>query len=197
MPRQFSRIGSPLRIGLDDSSRLRSSDLWRNCIDECRIWSSGRIGGHLGLAPSRYIVWTSTHATWSSGNVFRRDRSVSFQMTKVTSIASTTMARRGHTSVRSRRPSGLANGPMSGCSRLLDGSTAYAGTSISFGDGAASLYEVDLGTAETSGCAPLRKLDRSLQSRNIHAGYDAWDGDGAFYFASFRGRSDEPVILTA
>lgn len=81
--------------------------------------------------------------------------------------------------------------------RWQQGLCGNVGTSFSFGDGATSLYEVDLGTAETSACAPLRKLDRSLQSRNIHAGYDAWDGDGAFYFASFRGRSDEPVILPA
>ncbi|MDH2357129.1 hypothetical protein QCM80_42090 [Bradyrhizobium sp. SSUT112] len=77
-----------------------------------------------------------------------------------------------------------------------DASKAYVGTSVPFGDDPTALYEVDLRTAETERLCTFAELDRSLQSRNIHTGYDAWDSAGAFYFASFRGRSDQPVILT-
>jgi hypothetical protein len=30
----------------------------------------------------------------------------------------------------------------------------------------------------------------------IHTGYDAWDPEGRFYFASFNGQPNQPVVLT-
>lgn len=59
-----------------------------------------------------------------------------------------------------------------------------------------SLYEFDLKTGKTERLCALAELDPALRDLPIHTGYDAWDPDGRFYFASFNARPDQPVILT-
>jgi hypothetical protein len=59
-----------------------------------------------------------------------------------------------------------------------------------------SLYEFDLKTGKTQRLCTLAELDPVLRDLHIHTGYDAWDPDGRFYFASFNARPDQPVILT-
>src|SRR5262245_54401547 len=46
------------------------------------------------------------------------------------------------------------------------------------------------------GCATLSELDPALHGLHVHTGYDAWDPEGRFYFASFNGQPDQRVILT-
>jgi hypothetical protein len=59
-----------------------------------------------------------------------------------------------------------------------------------------SLYEFDLRTGKTERLCTLAELGPSLRDRHVHTGYDAWDPEGRFYFASFNGLPDQPVILT-
>ena len=59
-----------------------------------------------------------------------------------------------------------------------------------------SLYEFDLRTGKTERLCTLAELDTALRDLNIHTGYNAWDPEGRFYFASFNGHPNQPVILT-
>jgi outer membrane protein assembly factor BamB len=59
-----------------------------------------------------------------------------------------------------------------------------------------SLYEFDLVTGETRRLCGLDALDPELAVLNLHTGYDAWDKDGRFYFASFSMNGDRNVVLT-
>ena len=77
-----------------------------------------------------------------------------------------------------------------------DASKAYIGTSLASEGQSTSLFEFDLRTAETQKLCAVAELDRSLRNLNIHTGYNAWDPEGRFYFASFNGQPDQSVILT-
>ena len=78
-----------------------------------------------------------------------------------------------------------------------DGSKAYVATSTSpQPSDFTSLYEFDLRTGKTLRLCALSDLDPALRSLHIHTGYDAWDPQGRFYFASFNGEPDQRVILT-
>jgi hypothetical protein len=59
-----------------------------------------------------------------------------------------------------------------------------------------SLFEFDLRSGQTQRLCSLTELDPALRDLNIHTGYDAWDFEGRFYFASFNGQPDQPVVLT-
>jgi hypothetical protein len=59
-----------------------------------------------------------------------------------------------------------------------------------------SLYEFELRTGITQRLCALADLDPALQDLHVHTGYDSWDPDGRFYFASFNGHPDQPVVLT-
>jgi hypothetical protein len=59
-----------------------------------------------------------------------------------------------------------------------------------------ALYEFDLGNGKTERLCTLAELDPSLRDLHIHTGYAAWDPEGRFYFASFNGHPDQPVVLT-
>jgi hypothetical protein len=72
---------------------------------------------------------------------------------------------------------------------------AYAATSTSPQAGP-SLYEFDLKAGKTQWLCTLAGLDPVLRDRNVHTGYDSWDDEGRFYFASFDWRSDQRVVLT-
>jgi hypothetical protein len=58
------------------------------------------------------------------------------------------------------------------------------------------LYEFDLRTGRTQRLCTLSELDPALRDFHIHTGYDAWDPKGRFYFASFNGQPNQPVVLT-
>jgi hypothetical protein len=78
-----------------------------------------------------------------------------------------------------------------------DGSTVYAATSTSpEPSDFTSLYEFDLKTAKTLRLCALSELDPALRGFHVHTGYNAWDPEGRFYFASFSGRPDQRVVLT-
>jgi hypothetical protein len=78
-----------------------------------------------------------------------------------------------------------------------DASKAYAATSTSpQPSGFNSLYEFDLRTGTTQRLCALSELDPALHDLHVHTGYDAWDPAGRFYFTSFNGHSNQPVILT-
>lgn len=78
-----------------------------------------------------------------------------------------------------------------------DGRKAYAAaTSYASGAGPSSLYEVDLTTGASRRLCSLADLDPRLGQMNVHTGYDAWDNQGRFAFASFAGDGSSEVILT-
>jgi hypothetical protein len=78
-----------------------------------------------------------------------------------------------------------------------DESKVYAATSTSpQRSDFTSLYEFDLRTGKTQRLCTLAELDPSLRGLHIHTGYDAWDPQGRFYFASFNGQPDQRVVLT-
>ena len=59
-----------------------------------------------------------------------------------------------------------------------------------------SLYEFDLTNGKTQRLCAIADLDPALRGLSIHTGYDAWDPQGRFYFASFNAKPDQPVVLT-
>jgi sugar lactone lactonase YvrE len=78
-----------------------------------------------------------------------------------------------------------------------DGTKAYTATSTSsHPSDFTSLYEFDLRTGTTERLCTLAELSPALHQLHIHTGYDAWDNDGRFYFASFNGRPEQQVIVT-
>jgi hypothetical protein len=78
-----------------------------------------------------------------------------------------------------------------------DASKIYAATSTSpQPSDFTSLYEFDLKTGKTRPLCNLAELDPSLRGLHVHTGYDAWDPEGRFYFASFNGHPDQRVVLT-
>jgi sugar lactone lactonase YvrE len=75
-----------------------------------------------------------------------------------------------------------------------DGTKAYAGTSTSpEPSDFTSLYEFDLKSGQTRRLCSFAELDPAFRELHIHTGYDAWDPEGRFYFASFNGH--QPVVL--
>jgi hypothetical protein len=78
-----------------------------------------------------------------------------------------------------------------------DGSKIYTANSTSpQPSNFTSLYEFDLKTGKTQKLCTVADLDPSLRDLHVHTGYDAWDPEGRFYFASFNGHPDQPVVLT-
>lgn len=77
-----------------------------------------------------------------------------------------------------------------------DGNTAYIGTSFQSDGKAGALFAFDLRTMTTKTLCNFADLDPSLKNLNAHTGYDAWDPEGRFYFASFDGASRAHVIVT-
>ena len=78
-----------------------------------------------------------------------------------------------------------------------DGKKAYLATSA-WGEAAnpSSLYEFDLLDGRTRRLCGFAELGPEISRRRIHTGYDAWDGEGRFYFTSFSDAPDENVLLT-
>jgi len=77
-----------------------------------------------------------------------------------------------------------------------DAAKAYVGTSVAKEGQSTSLFEFDLKTGKTEKLCTVAELDPSLRNLDIHTGYNAWDPEGRFYFASFNGQPDQSVILT-
>lgn len=64
-------------------------------------------------------------------------------------------------------------------------------------DPAEGLFEYDLEKKTTRRLAALAELDPSVGALGRHTGYDAWDLEGRFYFASFQRDGNQNAILTA
>lgn len=80
-------------------------------------------------------------------------------------------------------------------SRLME--TRLTSARVFQSDGkAGALFAFDLRTATTKTLCNFADLDPSLRNLNAHTGYDAWDPEGRFYFASFDGGSHAHVIIT-
>jgi hypothetical protein len=78
-----------------------------------------------------------------------------------------------------------------------NGRRAYLATSSGVGaPNLSSLYEFDLSTAATRRLCGLRALSPELSGFNVHTGYDGWDAEGRFYFASFSTESEGTVVVT-
>lgn len=78
-----------------------------------------------------------------------------------------------------------------------DGKSLYVATSTSPRPSEdTALYEFDLATGRTQRLCALADLDPALTHRHIHTGYDAWDAQGRFYFASF-GYPDDSAVLVS
>ena len=78
-----------------------------------------------------------------------------------------------------------------------DGSRIFAATSTSpEPSDDTSLYEFDVRTGKTRRLCAVSDLDPALRDLHIHSGYDAWDPEGRFYFASFNGQPNRRVVLT-
>ena len=78
-----------------------------------------------------------------------------------------------------------------------DATKAYTATSTSPQPSVfTSLYEFDLRTGKTQLLCNFEEMDPDLRDLHIHTGYDAWDPEGRFYFASFNGQPNQPVVLT-
>jgi hypothetical protein len=58
------------------------------------------------------------------------------------------------------------------------------------------VYEFDLNTGTTRRLCSLADLDPKLATFTDHTGYNAWDTEGRFYFASFTPWSTENVMVT-
>lgn len=60
------------------------------------------------------------------------------------------------------------------------------------------LYAFDLSSGTTQWLCALADLDPALQHLHVHTGYNAWDKEGRFYFASFgfSERSLKGVVVT-
>lgn len=77
-----------------------------------------------------------------------------------------------------------------------DGRSAYYTTSSWKPEAnPASLYELDLATGTSRRLCSLADLDPALGARQLHTGYDAWDRQGRFYFASFSTEPADNVLV--
>jgi outer membrane protein assembly factor BamB len=78
-----------------------------------------------------------------------------------------------------------------------DGEKAYMATSTSpEPSSSTALYEFDLKLGSTRQLCSFADMDPALRDLHIHTGYSAWDREGRFYFTSFNGHPNQPVILT-
>ncbi|MER2263761.1 hypothetical protein [Methylobacterium oxalidis] len=80
-----------------------------------------------------------------------------------------------------------------------DGKTAYVATSTSPQPSeTTALYAFDLSSGTTQRLCALADLDPALEHLHVHTGYNAWDKNDRFYFASFgfSERSLEGVVVT-
>jgi hypothetical protein len=78
-----------------------------------------------------------------------------------------------------------------------DGKGAYLATSTSPTPSEdTALYEFDFASGQTHRLCALADLDPALEHSHVHTGYDAWDLDGRFYFASFGYSDDRSVLVT-
>ncbi|HUN46437.1 MAG TPA: hypothetical protein VMU85_07955 [Stellaceae bacterium] len=78
-----------------------------------------------------------------------------------------------------------------------DGTKAYYVTSSWMPQAnPAMLSEFDLASGESRRLCALDALDPVLGLLFLHTGYDAWDGEGRFYFTSFTSDTDAHVVLT-
>jgi hypothetical protein len=78
-----------------------------------------------------------------------------------------------------------------------DGKSTYVGTSTSPRPSEdTALYQFDFGTGQTRRLCAMAELDPALAHLHVHTGFNAWDADGRFYFASFDGSREHGVIVT-
>lgn len=78
-----------------------------------------------------------------------------------------------------------------------DGKSAYVATSTSPRPSEdTSLYTFDFARGQTRRLCTMAELDPALEHLHVHTGYDAWDAQGRFYFASFDGSPEHGVIVT-
>lgn len=78
-----------------------------------------------------------------------------------------------------------------------DGRRVYVATSTSpKPSDDTALYEFDLASGRTRRICALADLDPALAHRHVHTGYNAWDAQGRFYFASFGYTGDRSVLVT-
>jgi hypothetical protein len=61
---------------------------------------------------------------------------------------------------------------------------------------ASALYEFDLAAGRTRRLCALAELGADLAGLDLHTGYDAWDGEGRFYFTSFSSAPGRGVLVT-
>lgn len=59
-----------------------------------------------------------------------------------------------------------------------------------------ALYEFDLASGRTQRICALAELDPALAHSHVHTGYNAWDAQGRFYFASFGYSDNQSVLVT-
>lgn len=64
-------------------------------------------------------------------------------------------------------------------------------------DPAEGLFEYDFEKFSTRKLSSLGDLDERVEELTRHTGYDAWDAEGRFYFASFNRKANRNVLLTA
>ncbi|GJE52552.1 hypothetical protein GOFOIKOB_5625 [Methylobacterium tardum] len=77
------------------------------------------------------------------------------------------------------------------------GKSVYVATSTSPRPSAdTALYEFDLASGRTQRICALAELDPALAHSHVHTGYNAWDAQGRFYFASFGYSDDQSVLVT-
>ncbi|WP_267361651.1 MULTISPECIES: hypothetical protein [unclassified Methylobacterium] len=78
-----------------------------------------------------------------------------------------------------------------------DGKSVYVATSTSPRPSEdTALYEFDFGSGRTRRLCALAELDPALAHTHVHTGYDAWDTEGRFYFASFGYSGDSAVLVS-
>jgi hypothetical protein len=78
-----------------------------------------------------------------------------------------------------------------------DGKSAYVATSTSPQPSEdTALYEFDFTSGRTQRICALADLDPALARSHVHTGYNAWDAQGRFYFASFGYPDDSAVLVT-
>ena len=78
-----------------------------------------------------------------------------------------------------------------------DGKSVYVGSSTSPRPSEdTALYEFDFASGRTHRLCALADLDPALAHSHVHTGYNAWDAQGRFYFASFGYSGDSALLVS-
>lgn len=77
-----------------------------------------------------------------------------------------------------------------------DSKMAYLISSVRAKEVDPALYQFELSTGRSRRLCSVTDFAPDLAPFNLHTGYDSWDREGRFCFASFNAQSDDSVVVT-